>query len=224
MMVHTMNSKCQHRLRERFDGLFEEGLIDEICKVGVLKKVDAYTELMAIGETIHHIPLIISGSLKVMTEDANGEELLLYYLELGDTCAMTLKCCSGSANSVIRACTEESAEILFIPVENMDKWMVSFSSWRNFVLDSFNTRMHEMLQAIDNLAFHNMEERLVKYLRERAMVMRSGHLHITHLQIANDLHSSRVVISRLMKKLESEGLIKQYRNKIDIVEFNPKEA
>jgi CRP/FNR family transcriptional regulator len=219
MTEKSFDIACYNHLHERFQYLFEEELIDEICLVGRLRKVEADTELMSIGQKITHIPLVVSGSLKVVTEDKNGEELLLYYLELGDTCAMTLNCCSKSVKSAIAAITEEPSEILFISVEKMEEWMVKYRSWRNFVLESYNTRLNEMLEAIDNLAFNNMEERLVKYLRDRAMVMHKGELKITHLHIANDLHSSRVVISRLMKKLENEGVIKQHRNLVEVLEF-----
>jgi len=210
---------CYNHLYERFQYIFEEDLINEICQAGQLRKVSEDTELMSIGQEITHMPIIVSGSLKVMTEDKEGEELLLYYLELGDTCAMTLNCCSKASKSAISAITEESSEILFIPVEKMEEWMIKYHSWRSFVLESYNTRMNEMLEAIDNLAFHNMEERLRKYLRDRAMVMHKGELKITHHHIANDLHSSRVVISRLMKKLENEGVIKQHRNRVEVLEF-----
>ncbi len=220
MSFSIKSDPCRNHLVERFEHLFEEKLIAEICECAQLRKVGEYTELISIGENISHIPLIVSGSLKVMTEDKNGEELLLYFLELGDTCAMTLKCCSGKSKSVVSAMTEEAAEILFIPVENMDKWMVKYHSWRNFVLESYSKRMSEMLVAIDSLAFNNMEERLAKYLNDRAKMMQSRDLTITHLQIANDLHSSRVVISRLMKKLEKAGLIKQYRNRIELLDIS----
>jgi len=216
-MTQQLDNACLNHLVDRFQHLFEEALIDEICKYGKLQKVAAYTELMSIGEAITHMPLVVSGSLKVMREDKNGEELLLYYLEFGNTCAMTLKCCSNSSKSEVSAMTEEDSEIVFIPVQYMEQWMIKYKSWRDFVLESYSFRMTEMLQAIDNLAFHNMEERLIKYLQDRASVMQSNDLKITHYQIANDLHSSRVVISRMMKKLEKEGLIKQYRNRIEII-------
>jgi len=219
MEFKPFDISCYNHLYERFQYLFEEKLINEICQAGELKKVDADVMLMQIGQTITHMPLIVSGSLKIMTEDDNGDELLLYYLELGDTCAMTLNCCSKESKSAISAVTEEPTEILFIPVAKMEEWMVNYRSWRNFVLESYNTRMNEMLEAIDNLAFHNMENRLIKYLRDRAMVMHKGELKITHHHIANDLHSSRVVISRLMKKLENDGVIKQRRNLVEVLEF-----
>lgn len=219
MKTNLSELNCLERLQDRFQYLFEAELVKEICDCSDLKHIPEDTELMHIGQTITHMPLIISGSIKVMTEDDKGEELLLYYLELGDTCAMTLNCCSKAAKSIIAAITEEPSEILFIPVDKMEEWMIKYSSWRNFVMDSYNTRLNEMLEAIDNLAFHNMEERLTKYLRDRAMVMHKGELKTTHYQIANDLHSSRVVISRLMKKLEQEGVIKQHRNLVEVLEF-----
>lgn len=217
MIANPFNLSCFDHLLDLFQSQFEKELIDEICMNGKLRKIDKNVELISIGDSISHMPLIVSGSLKVMTEGENGEELLLYYLEFGNTCAMTLKCCATSSQSTISAMTEKPSEILFIPVEYMEKWMIKYHSWRAFVLESYNTRMNEMLQAIDNLAFHNMEERLFKYLHDRALVLNDGELKITHLQIANDLNSSRVVISRLMKKLEQEGVIKQYRNRVELL-------
>lgn len=218
-MAIAVEGKCYGRLKERFQYLFEDELIHEICDFGELRKIPEDTIIMEVGQTITHMPLIVSGSVKVMTVDEQGDELLLYYLELGDTCAMTLNCCSRAAKSSITAVTEEQSELLFIPVEKLEEWMVKYKTWRNFVLESYNVRLNEMLEAIDNLAFHNMQERLVKYLRDKVMVTRTGDLKVTHYQIANDLHSSRVVVSRLMKKLEIDGIIKQHRNRVEVLEF-----
>lgn len=219
MTPTNSNDTCLERLKGKFQYLFEDSLIHEMCETGDLKKIPEDTMLMDVGQVITHMPLIVSGSIKVMTEDDKGDELLLYYLELGDTCAMTLNCCSRKAKSAIAAITEEPSEVLFVPVEKMEEWMIKFKSWRDFVLESYNTRFNEMLDAIDNLAFHNMEERLTKYLRDKAMVNHSDALKVTHYQIATDLHSSRVVVSRLMKKLEMDGVIKQHRNLVEVLEF-----
>lgn len=213
--------KCYNKLHSKFQYLFEPELINEICANGQLKVFKEGDELMDIGTIISHMPLVISGSIKIMTEDKNGDELLLYYLELGDTCAVTLNCCTKKAKSTIRAITEEDSEILFVPVEKMEEWMVKFKSWRSFVLDSYNIRLTEMVEAIDNLVFNSMEERLIKYLRDKCWINKTHVLNITHQDIARDLHSSRVVISRLMKKIERENLIKQARNKIEYLEFAP---
>ncbi len=212
---------CYNRLKERFEYLFEPELINEICKNGQLKSFDDGEILMDIGQSITHMPLIISGSVKIMTEDKEGSELLLYYLELGDTCAVTMNCCTSKTKSTIKAMSEGFTEVLFIPVDLMDQWMQRYSKWRVFVLQSYNTRLTEMLMAIDNLAFNNMDERLSKYLVEKAFVVKSSELPITHLEIANDLHSSRVVISRLMKKLDQSGKIIQHRNMVQLTALSP---
>ena len=217
--VGLQNNACITKLHDKFQYIFEKELIEELCKFGNLKSFKEGALIMDIGDVLTSIPLVISGSVKVMKEDKDGNDLLLYYLEYGDTCAVTLNCCTKPTKSAIKALTESNAEILFIPVEKMEEWMVKYRSWRGFVLDSFNIRMNEMLDAIDNLAFNNMEERLYKYLREKVMITKESKLHITHFQIANELHSSRVVISRLMKKLENEGLVIQFRNYVEVKEF-----
>jgi CRP/FNR family transcriptional regulator, anaerobic regulatory protein len=210
---------CLQKLNQHFQFLFEEALIQEMCSVGIIKNYPDDTILMEIGQVLTHMPIVLSGSLKIMKEDKEGNELLLYYLELGDTCAVTLSCCTKPSKSGIKAVTESNSEIIFIPVEKMEEWMVKYKSWRGFVLDSYNVRLNEMLDAIDNLAFNNMEDRLIKYLRDKVYVTKDSKLHITHFQIANDLHSSRVVVSRIMKKLENQGIIIQHRNYVEVKEF-----
>jgi CRP/FNR family transcriptional regulator len=211
--------QCLSVLTEKFQYLFEEELIRDMCSTGNIRQFDEGTQIMDIGQMLTHMPLVISGSVKIMKEDKEGNELLLYYLELGDTCAVTLSCCTKPSKSTIKAITEIESAILFIPIEKMEEWMVKYKSWRSFVLESYNTRMNEMLEAIDNLAFNNMEERLQKFLRDKVFVTKDPKLHITHFQIANEMHSSRVVISRLMKKLENDGLIIQHRNYVEVKEF-----
>jgi len=209
------NLSCIDTLNDKFEYLFESALIEEICKSGRLQSVESDKVLIDVGDVITHMPIVISGSIKVMTEDKEGDELLLYYLEYGDTCAVTLNCCTRKTKSSIRAVVESEAKVIFVPVEKMEEWMVKYSSWRNYVLESFNSRLHEILGALDNIVFNSMEDRLKNYLRDKVFVNKSEVIIISHLEIANDLHSSRVVISRLMKKLEKEGHIKQTRNKVE---------
>jgi len=207
--------KCFEILQDKFLYLFEEELLDEMCQYGTSKHFSSDEILIDIGDVISHMPIVTSGSIKIMTEDKNGDELLLYYLEFGDTCAVTLNCCTRKTKSTIRAITESEVELIFVPVDKMEEWMVKYTSWRNYVLESYNSRLNEMLQAIDNIVFNSMEDRLKIYLKDKVMIGKSKTIIISHLEIANDLHSSRVVISRLMKKLEKVGLIKQTRNKIE---------
>lgn len=206
-------------LHEKYSYLFEDELLDEIEKVGIFKHVSEGEQLMDIGETIFYMPLLLSGAIKIMREDNDGEDLVLYFIETGDTCAMTLSCCMGNKKSEIRAIAETDAELIMIPVKKMADWMSKYPSWQNFILQSYQDRLKELLQAIDTIAFLKMDERLLKYLRDKAMVNRDETIKVTHQSIAQDLHTSRVVVSRLLKKLEKEGAIELHRNKLKIIDL-----
>ena len=197
--------------------LFEEGLIKEILEIGEYKKVNEGTELIDIGSEIQFMPLIIKGAIKILREDENGDELVLYYIEQGDTCAMTITCCLGQSKSKIRAVAEVETELIMIPIQKISEWMNTYKSWQNFILQSYHERMQELLEAIDTIAFLNMDERLLKYLKNKAMVNRDEIIQITHKEIAADLYTSRVVISRLLKALEIKGEIQLNRNQITVL-------
>jgi CRP/FNR family transcriptional regulator, anaerobic regulatory protein len=206
-------------LTQAYGYIFEEALIDEIVKVATYKEFKADDYLIEIGDYIKTMPLLLNGAIKILREDENGDELLLYFLERGDTCAMTLTCCMGQSKSRIRAIAETDGAMVMIPVEKMEEWLTKFKTWRNFVFDSYNIRLMEMLEAIDTLAFMNLDERLYKYLTDKAKVIGDTEIHTTHQVIAYEMHTSRVVISRLLKALELQGKIKLHRNKIEILEF-----
>lgn len=206
-------------LQTNYGYLFEDALLEEINKVGELKHIKAGEKLIEIGDYIRSMPLLVSGAIKILREDNNGDELILYFLERGDTCAMTLSCCMGQSKSEIRAVAETDAEIIMIPVQKMDEWMRTYRSWQSFILQSYHNRMSELLEAVDTIAFLKMDERLLKYLRDKAMVNHNDEIQVTHQQIAHDLHTSRVVISRLLKSLEHSGAITLHRNNIKVLKL-----
>jgi CRP/FNR family transcriptional regulator len=206
-------------LTQSYGYLFEDELLNEIEDIGVLKELKADNKLIEIGDYIKSIPLLMEGAIKIIREDNEGDELVLYYLERGDTCAMTLACCMGQTKSEIRAVTETDVKLIMIPVQKMTEWLGKYKSWQSFILQSYHNRMIEMLEAIDTIAFLRMDERLLKYLRDKAMVTHDDVIHATHKEISEDLHTSRVVISRLLKKLENEGKIKLHRNNIKIIDL-----
>lgn len=209
----------QDILEQAYGYIFEEALLAEIAKVAVYKEFKADDYLIEIGDYIKTMPLLLTGAIKILREDENGDELLLYFLERGDTCAMTLTCCMGQSKSRIRAIAETDGAMLMIPVEKMEEWLTKYKTWRNFVFDSYNVRLNEMLEAIDTLAFMNLDERLYKYLTDKAKVIGNTEIKNTHQEIAYEMHTSRVVISRLLKALELKGKIKLHRNKIEILQF-----
>jgi CRP/FNR family transcriptional regulator len=204
-------------LQQTYGHLFEENLINDIVASSTLRDFKEGDVLIDFGDFIKKMPLLISGAIKILREDFDEGELLLYFLEKGDTCAMTMACCLGETKSEIRAVAETKGQVIMIPVEKMEEWLGKYKSWRNYVFNSYNNRLKEMLTAIDNLAFMNMNERLLNYLFEKAKVNKSREVLNTHQEIAYDLHTSRVVISRLLKALERAGRIKLNRATIEIL-------
>jgi CRP/FNR family transcriptional regulator len=207
------------KLKEYYGFLLEDELIKEIALAGETRRIKDGETLMDIGQPISHMPLLLAGSIKILREDKEGNELLLYYLERGDTCAMSMTCCIGNKKSEIRAVAEEDSELVMVPVRYMEKWLQKYSSWRSFVLESYNLRLDEMLDTIDSIAFMKMDERLWKHLTDKVKVTGNIVLSNTHQEIANELHTSRVVISRLLKQLEKKGDIRLNRNKIEVINF-----
>ena len=132
---------------------------------------------------------------------------------------MTLQCCLNDTKSKIRVVAEDTTEVVLIPIKRMEEWIVKYGGWRRFIFNSYHERLNEMLDAIDNLAFQNLEDRLYKYLKDKAMINGSADVKTTHREIANELNTARVVISRLMKKLEQNGKIESDRNCIRVTEF-----
>lgn len=206
-------------LIDNYGHIFEEELLAEIDRATTYKEIPEGSKLIEIGDYIKSMPLLISGVIKILREDKDGDELLLYFLENGDTCAMTLSCCIGQTKSEIRAIAETNTKLLMVPVQKMEEWMATYSSWRNFVLESYHNRLNELLETIDTIAFFNMDERLVKYLKNKIRVNNSNKVQNTHQEIAYDLHTSRVVISRLLKKLENMGKLKLHRSYIEIIDL-----
>ena len=204
-------------VNEKLDALFELDLLNEINVVGLQKEIKGEEVLMDYGKTIRSIPILLSGAIKVFREDANGDELLLYFLEEGDTCAMTMTCCLGGSTSKIRAVAESETKLIMIPVEKMELWMAKYSTWRKFVLESYQSRFNELLETVDSLAFLNMDERLINYLNSKSKVNKANFIAVTHQDIATELNTSRVVISRLLKKLENNGSIILSRNQIELI-------
>lgn len=204
-------------LQNLFGKIFEKALLEEITRVGTLREVPADFELMDIGEPIKGVPLMLSGAIKISREDINGDELLLYYLEEGDSCTMTMAWEMDQQKSQIRAVTELPSQLIMVPLSAVEDWSSRFPSWRKFIFQSYHKRMEELLATVDSIAFDQLEKRLWAYLVEKKRVIKVNPLSITHQTIAQEMHSSRVVISRLLKRLEVDQKIRLHRNAIELI-------
>lgn len=217
--MNAQETILREKLNEYYSFVFEKELIEEIVKVGFIDKYKSGDILIDIGQNMTHIPLILSGAVKIIRQEKVGEELVLYFLEKGDTCAISFINCVNRKESIFKAVVENDTEAIFLPVEYIDEWLAQFKSWRHFIIDSYHFRLLEMVESIDGLAFMNMNQRLMKYLGDKAKVKQDIDLEITHQEIADDLNTSRVVITRLLKQLHNDGKIFSTRSKIKVLEI-----
>jgi CRP/FNR family transcriptional regulator, anaerobic regulatory protein len=214
--MNTDKTLLRAKLDDYFTEIFEKELIDEIVDIGIYRTIASGETLIDIGDNMTHVPLILKGAVKIIREDKNGEDIALYFLERGDTCAISFINCINKSRSMFRGIAEKETEGIFVPVSRIDDWLVKYKSWRHFIIDSYHMRLIEMVEAIDSLAFMKLDERLHKYLTDKVKIMQDNTLIITHQEIADDINTSRVVVSRLLKILENEGKIIIRRNRIII--------
>jgi len=217
--VNAQETILREKLNEYYSFVFEKELIEEIVKVGFIDKYKSGDVLIDIGQNMTHIPLILSGAVKIIRQEKAGDELVLYFLEKGDTCAISFINCVNRKESIFRAVVENDTEAIFLPVEYIDDWLAKFKSWRHFIIDSYHFRLLEMVESIDGLAFMNMNQRLMKYLSDKAKIKQDINLEITHQEIADDLNTSRVVVTRLLKQLHNDGKVFSTRSKIKVLEI-----
>ncbi|HQQ95214.1 MAG TPA: Crp/Fnr family transcriptional regulator [Bacteroidia bacterium] len=204
-------------LEQRLEHIFEKNLVSEILSCGKRMFFKEGEVIMEYGKKLRFMPFILSGSIRVMTHDENNRELLLYYLGSTESCAMAYACCMEDKKSEIRAIAEDDVELIAIPHDKLDEWLVKYPSWKSYVFNSFTQRFNELLKSLESVAFQKLDERLVKYLNDKARVSGKTSLQLSHNQIAEEMGTSRVVISRLLKQLEHENKVVLYRNEIKLL-------
>lgn len=202
---------------ESIQTIFEPELLDEIEKKAEYASIKAGEKLISIGQTVRQVPIVLSGSLKISRVEEDGRELLLYYLNPNEGCAMTFTCCMQQFPSEVEVVAEEDSELLLLPISIMDQWLVKYPTWKSFVMRTIRMRFQELLKTVDQIAFQQLDERLIHYLKEKSRITGSPLLNLSHEQIATDLATSRVVISRLLKKLENQKKLLLYRNQIRLM-------
>jgi CRP/FNR family transcriptional regulator len=201
----------------KFSSVFEPELLAELETKSMVMQVNGGETMLNPGQTIRAVPIVLSGTFKVSRINEEGQELLLYYVKEGESCAMTFTCCMMAHTSVIKGSAEEDSELLCIPVDVMDDWMMRYRTWKRFVMTTILNRFTEVLKSIDEVAFKKLDDRLVHYLREKSKATGSSLVNLSHQQIADELSTNRVVISRLLKKLELDKKLLLYRNQIKLL-------
>ncbi len=210
-MKHLVES-----IQEKFP-TFEDALINSINTNALLKNIKNEEVLIHTGQNIRSSVLVLTGLLKVYREDEDGNEFFMYYIQPGEACALTMICVMKQETSKLLVKGVADSEILLIPLMCMETWMAEYKTWYKFVIETYKARFEDLLLTVDQIAFRNMDERIEFYLKKHQHVLQSNLIPITHQEIANELNSSREVISRLMKKMAERGKIKIHRNNVELL-------
>jgi CRP/FNR family transcriptional regulator len=198
---------------------FEKELQHEIQEQGEIRFFKTDEQLMRTGQYFRSTMLILNGLVKIYREDDDGNEFFMYYLQPGQACALSMVCAAEHMKSAIMAKAVKDTEIIAIPLEYMEEWMGKYKSWSQFVITTYRSRFEELLSTIDHIAFRGMDERLEFYLKKHQETLGTNLIPLNHQEIANELNSSREVISRLLKKMEQFGKVKLNRNAIEIIQL-----
>ncbi len=195
---------------------FEQKLQEEMSELPILEFKEG-SEIITYGKQLRMMPFVIKGVIRVLRRDEDGKEILLYYLSANDSCSMAYSCCMESKLSEIRAIAEDDVSLIAIPHAKLDEWLCKYPSWKSYIMQSFNARFLELLKSIESIAFKKLDERLINYLQERRKISGSSVIKVSHFQIAEELATSRVVISRLLKQLENDKKVILYRNELKLL-------
>ena len=209
-------SDLKQIIRRKFPVFDNNSLVESLIDNTQYFKLPAGTELMHMGSYITVVPLVISGTIKVFREDETGREVFLYYIKEGESCALTLTSCFKMEKSYIKAKIQDETEFIAIPVELVRNFHKEHPSWSKFVFSTFSKRFDEILKVLENVVFHNMDERLSTYLIEKSTILKTQTIYSSHKEIEDDLVTSREVISRLLKQMEKKGLLELSRGKIKL--------
>lgn len=197
--------------------MFEPALVEEMMKSGEVREYAEGDLIIDYGRLVRSFPIVLKGVVKVMKIEDTGRELLLYYLTALENCSMAYSCCMESKKSEIKAIAEDDTVLVALPHQKLDDWLCRYQTWRSYIMRSFNDRFLELLRTIDSIAFKKLDDRLIEYLKSKSELAGSSLIKVTHHQIADDLATSRVVISRLLKQLENDKYLLLYRNEIKLL-------
>lgn len=199
------------------ENLFHTLLNKEVYRTGQIKSFPAGTVIVNINAYIRSIPIVLSGSMKVIRTDEDGQEILLYYIKPGESCIMSLLAGMHHDSSKVKAIVEEDAEILLIPVEKASEWIKEFPEWTDFIFTLYQKRFEELLEVVNAVAFQKLDTRLLQLLNQKSSLFHSKEISITHKQLADELGTTRETVSRVLKQMENEKLISLSRNNISLL-------
>lgn len=197
--------------------LFNSVLKDEVYKYGEIRSFPSETVILNPHSYIKVIPIVLSGSIKVMETDEETQEILLYYIRPGESCIMSFLAGIRNETSKVKAVIEEDAEVLLVPVEKASVWTRQFPEWADYIFSLYQKRFEELLEVVNAVAFRKLDARLLHLLKQKSTLFKSDTIPVTHQQLADELATQREVVSRLLKQMENDGIVSLSRNKITLL-------
>ncbi|SFN99016.1 CRP/FNR family transcriptional regulator, anaerobic regulatory protein [Paenimyroides ummariense] len=192
-------------------------LVEKLQEHSIRKHFKAGTTILNESAHIGSIPIVVKGSMKVLRTEEDGREILLYYIKTGESCIMSFLGGLHNETSKVKAEVEEDAEILFLPIDKVSVFIKEYPQWLDYIFRLYHKRFEELLEIVNAIAFKKVDERLLNLLNKKSELLKSETILITHEQLANELGTARVVVSRLLKQLEEEKRVKLGRNKITLM-------
>jgi CRP/FNR family transcriptional regulator, anaerobic regulatory protein len=199
------------------DTIFSDAaLLKELDHYTRIRQVPKDTVLIAPGDDVLFVPIVLKGVLRIVRQNEDGKEVFLYHLYPGQSCAMAINCCQGRKKSSIKAIAEEDTEVMQVPV-NLLEDLLKYPEWKTYINNTYSQRFSELLDVVDLISFSNMDKQVLHYLQERARAAGTNALYITHQVIADELHTHREAISRLLRTMEQKGILRLGRNTIELI-------
>ncbi len=195
----------------------DKELVEKIEREASFMEIPENEGILNMGDYVKVVPLVIKGKIKVMRTDESGKEILLYYINPGESCALSIAAGLNQKKSVAFAVTDSNTQLLAIPIDKLESMIRSFPYLNKYVLELFHQRFNELIDFIDAISFKNIDARLLEYLQKKNDSINDNFVKLTHKQIADDLGTAREVVSRLLKQLEKQGKVKNHRGKIEII-------
>ena len=197
--------------------IFQSDLVKEIEDSGNLKHFEAGETIVNMDSYIKHIPVVLSGSIKVIRTEEDGREILLYYLTPGESCIVSILAGMKNETSKIKAIVEENADIMLIPADKAKEWVKKYPDWTEFIFDLYQKRFEELLDVVNSVAFQKIDTRLLHLIKQKTQLYQSKEISVTHQQLADELGITREATSRVLKQMEKEHLLILSRNKIELL-------
>ncbi len=197
--------------------LFQADLVKEIESSGNLKHFKAGETIVNMDSYIKHIPVVISGSIKVIRTEEDGREILLYYLTPGESCIVSILAGIKNETAKIKAAVEEDADLMMIPADKAKEWVKKYPDWTDFIFDLYQKRFEELLDIVNSVAFQKIDTRLLHLIKQKAQLYHSKEISVTHQQLADELGLTREAVSRVLKQMEKDHLLILSRNKIELL-------